>query len=63
MDWPSLSILMIKSDEVGVKAFAAQMPNILRQAGFKGIVLEILASYCSGLDVVYQNLDCRHLIS
>ena len=49
---------LIKFDEVGVKAFAAQMPNILRQAGFKGIVLEILASFCtcSGLDVVYQNL-------
>ena len=47
---------LIKFDEVGVKAFAAQMPNILRQAGFKGIVLEILASFCSGLDAVYQNL-------
>lgn len=32
------------------------MPDILRQAGFKGIVLEILASFCSGLEVVYQNL-------
>lgn len=47
---------LIKFDEVGVKAFAARMPNILRQAGFKGIVLEILASFCSGLEVVYQNL-------
>lgn len=32
------------------------MPDILRQAGFKGIVLEILAPFCSGLEVVYQNL-------
>ncbi|XP_022805846.1 uncharacterized protein LOC111342986 [Stylophora pistillata] len=47
---------LIKFDEVGVKAFAARMPNILRHAGFKGIVLEILASFCSGLEVVYQNL-------
>ena len=47
---------LIRFDEVGVKAFAARMPNILRQAGFKGIVLEILASFCSGLQVVYQNL-------
>ena len=42
---------LIKFDEVGVKA-----PDILRQAGFKGIMLEILASFCSGLEVVYQNL-------
>ena len=47
---------LIKFDEVGVKAFAARMPDILRQAGFKGIMLEILASFCSGLEVVYQNL-------
>ena len=46
----------IKFDEVGVKVFAARMPDILRQAGFKGIMLEILASFCSGLEVVYQNL-------
>ena len=32
------------------------MPNILRQAGFKGIVQEIQASFCSGLEVVHQNL-------
>ena len=47
---------LIKFDEVGVKAFAARMPDILRQAGFKGTMLEILASFCSGLEVVYQNL-------
>ena len=46
----------IKFDEVGIKAFAAQMPDILRQAGFKGIMLKILTSFCSGLEVVYQNL-------
>ena len=47
---------LIKFDEVGVQAFAARMPDILRPAGFKGIMLEILASFCSGLEVVYQNL-------
>ena len=47
---------LIKFDEVGVQAFAARMPDILRQAGFKGIMREILASFCSGLEVVYQNL-------
>ena len=47
---------LIKFDEVGVKTYAARMPDILRQAGFKGIMLEILASFCSGLEVVYQNL-------
>ena len=47
---------LIKFDEVGVQAFAARMPDILRQAGFKGIMLEILASFCSGPEVVYQNL-------
>lgn len=47
---------LIKFDEVGVKAFAARMPDILRHAGFKGIMLEILPSFCSGLEVVYQNL-------
>ena len=47
---------LIKFDEVGVKAFAARMPDILRHAGFKGIMLEILVSFCSGLEVVYQNL-------
>ena len=46
----------IKFDAVGVKAFATQMPDIFRQAEFKGIMLEILASVCSGLEVVYQNL-------
>ena len=46
----------IKFDDVGVKAFATQIPDILRQAEFKGIILEILASVCSGLEVVYQNL-------
>ena len=44
---------LIKFDEVGVQAFAARMPDILRQAGFIGIMLEILASFCSGLEVVY----------
>ena len=47
---------LIKFDEAGVKTFAARMPDILRQAGFKGIMLEILASFCSGLEVIYQNL-------
>ena len=47
---------LIKFDEVGVQAFAARMPDILRQAGFKGIILEILASFRSSLEVVYQNL-------
>ena len=39
---------LIKFDEVGVHAFAAQIPDILKQGGFKGIMLEILASFCSG---------------
>ena len=47
---------LIKFEEVGVKAFTARMPVILRQAGFKGIMLEILLFFCSGLEVVYQNL-------
>lgn len=46
----------VKFDEVGVLAFAERMHEILKAAGFKGTLLEILCTFCKGLDVVYKNL-------
>ena len=46
----------VKFDEVGVLAFAERMPEILKAAGFKGTLLEILCTFCKGLDGVYKNL-------
>lgn len=46
----------VKFDEVGVLAFAERIPEILKAAGFKGTLLEILCTFCKGLDGVYKNL-------
>ena len=46
----------IKFDEVGVLSFAERMPGILKQAGFQGTVLQILQTFCSGMEPVYRNL-------
>ena len=46
----------VKFDEVGVLASAERMPEILKAAGFKGTLLEILCTCCQGLDGVYKNL-------
>ena len=46
----------VKFDEVGVLAFGETMASILKKSGFKGTVLEILCSFCKGLDRVYRNL-------
>ena len=46
----------VKFDEVGVLAFAERMHEILKAAGFKGTLLEILCTFCKGLDGVYKNL-------
>lgn len=46
----------VKFDEVGVLAFGETMPSILKKSGFKGTVLEILCTFCKGLDRVYRNL-------
>ena len=32
------------------------MPCILKETGFKGTLLEILCTFCKGLDKVYKNL-------
>lgn len=32
------------------------MPSILKKSGFKGTLLEILCTFCKGLDRVYRNL-------
>ena len=32
------------------------MPEILNQAGFRGTLLEVLTTFCSGLDKVFRNL-------
>ena len=32
------------------------MPGILKAAGFKGTLLEILCTFCKGLESVYKNL-------
>ena len=45
----------IKFDEVGVLAFPERMPSILSQAGFQGTLLDILTTFCSGLDKVLKN--------
>ena len=46
----------IKFDEVGVLAFSERMPSILSQAGFQGTILDILTTFCSGIDKVFKNL-------
>ena len=33
-----------------------RMPGILKAAGFKGTLLEILCTFCKGLESVYKNL-------
>ena len=52
----SLEEKTVKFDEVGVLAFGERMPCILKKAGFKGTLLEILCTFCKGLDKVYRNL-------
>ena len=42
----------IKFDEVGILSFGERMPQILKQAGFQGSLLEVLTTFCSGLDRV-----------
>ena len=46
----------IKFDEIGVLSFGERMPQILKQAGFQGTLLEVLTTFCSGLDSVFRNL-------
>ena len=46
----------IKFDEVSVLSFGERMPQILKQAGFQGTLLEVLTTFCSGLDRVFRNL-------
>jgi len=46
----------VKFDEVGVLAFGKGMPSILKKSRFKGTLLEILCTFCKGLDRVYTNL-------
>ena len=46
----------IKFDEVGVLSFGERMPEILNQAGFQGTLLEVLTTFCSGLDKVSRNV-------
>ena len=46
----------IKFDEVGVLSFGETMPEILNQAGFQGTLLEVLTTFCSGLDKLFRNL-------
>ena len=46
----------IKFDEVGVLSFGERMAEILNQAGFQGTLLEVLTTFCSGLDKVFRNL-------
>ena len=52
----SLEEKKVKFDEVGVLAFGERMPCILKETGFKGTLLEILCTFCKGLDKVYTNL-------
>ena len=52
----SLEEKTVKFDEVGVLAFGERMPSILKKSGFKGTLLEILCTFCKGLDRVYRNL-------
>lgn len=52
----SLEEITVKFDEVGVLAFGERMPCILKETGFKGTLLEILCTFCTGLDKVYKNL-------
>ena len=51
----SLEEKTVKFDEVGVLAFGQRMPCILKETGFKGALLEILCTFCKGLDKVYKN--------
>ena len=46
----------IKFDEIGVLSFGERLPEILKQAGFQGTLLEVLTTFCSGLDSVFRNL-------
>lgn len=52
----SLEEKTVKFDEVGVLAFGERTPYILKETGFKGTLLEILCTFCKGLDKVYKNL-------
>ena len=44
----------VKFAEVGVLAFAERMPEILKAASLKGTLLEILFTFCKGLDSVQK---------
>ena len=47
---------IIKFDEVGILSFGERMPQILKQAGFQGSLLEVLTTFCSGLDRVFKSI-------
>jgi hypothetical protein len=52
----SLDDKTVKFDEIGVLSFGERMPEILKQGGFEGTVLNILQTFCIGLGTVYKNL-------
>lgn len=52
----SLDDKTVKFDELGVLSFGERMPQILKQGGFGGTVLNILETFCTGLGAVYRNL-------
>ena len=48
--------LNIKFDEIGALSFGLMIPETLSTAGFQNFTLDVLATFCSGLTEVFENL-------
>ena len=48
--------LNVKFDEIGALSFGLKIPETLSTAGFQNFTLDVLATFCSGLTEVFENL-------
>ena len=48
--------LNVKFDEIGALSFGLKIPETLSTAGFRNFTLDVLATFCSGLTEVFENL-------
>jgi hypothetical protein len=46
----------ITFDEIGVLALHKKLPELLEEAGFTGVILQVLSSFGAGLGTVFNNL-------
>ena len=48
--------LNVKFDEIGAMSFGLKVPETLSTAGFQNFTVDVLATFCSGLTEVFENL-------